>query len=1006
LVQGETPDKILATTFTRKAAGEIRDRIFSRLAKAALSDESALELGSEVGKPTLSKTEAATLLKRLADHQHRLLITTLDALFISMAQAFSLELGLPVNWRIASEENIAKLRDTVLRELLRADGKDKIQDILALLHDGKVKRSVYRDLIDAVQRLYPYFLATEVSAWEWIPSTSVDGELSYEEIVHTLESYDIPLNKSGTPNANIAKLVRKLVTIAETRDWKAFSRSKVTENALNGNYDYYRKPLDPPIIKALDALFTHARHEISMRYKKRLKGVRELLAVYDAAYRSLQSRAGFLTFDDVKHYLSNGSVTGELEHLYYRLDSRICHLLLDEFQDTSINEWKIVEPIADEVLSRPEERTFFCVGDMKQAIYGWRGGVAEIFGSIETRWQHLLPESKDVTYRCAPAVVDFVNDVFSSLANLKCVGDVVYPVQAWLGRFETHEAARKTLSGRVTIEQAQSEQSTVECAVDSVFRLHTEFPDATIGVLVRTNKVVSHILARFSETHPDLLVSEEGAVRITDSALVRAILSLLHAIDHPSDTLSVFHVRDSGLAGALEIPVIEGQLEAEWRSAMYRELLSDGYGAVLNRWCDALAPIADDLDAQRLEQLVEQAYLFDEQRTPRIVDFVQRIEKIAVELPVQAPIRVMSLHKSKGLEFDIVVLPDLSYAPVVKSDEVLVEQESPISRIEKLVSGSGNKFDRALIPQLGELWRAKRNSLTTEVLSLFYVSVTRARQVLHLVLPSEDSRPSTPNASPAEMLFERYGDKIADGLLFGDARVEFDVNNGEEEVVEVKSPKSFEIIETRSTKQKPPRLERISPSKLTSSRQLTDPRISAQASYARDRGSALHLLFESIEWLEDYSIEAVTSDHVLGALESSRLQKVLDEFQDLLRAPVIIEELSRERFSKNERVELWRERAFAIEHEGQLVSGIIDRVVIVYDGVKPISAEITDFKSDSLHKEGAIDERLERYKPQMAMYARAICGLLGREIPVVSKILFLDGPEIRQYPTYNNALNG
>ena len=80
--------------------------------------------------------------------------------------------------------------------------------------------------------------------------------------------------------------------------------------------------------------------------------------------------------------------------------------------------------------------------------------------------------------------------------------------------------------------------------------------------------------------------------------------------------------------------------------------------------------------------------------------------------------------------------------------------------------------------------------------------------------------------------------------------------------------------------------------------------------------------------------------------------------------------------------------------------------MIVYDGVKPISAEITDFKSDSLHKEGAIDERLERYKPQMAMYARAIFALLGREIPVVSKILFLDGPEIRQYPTYINTVNG
>ena len=69
----------------------------------------------------------------------------------------------------------------------------------------------------------------------------------------------------------------------------------------------------------------------------------------------------------------------------YRLDARVAHLLLDEFQDTSPPQWRVLRPFARQVVDGGRRQSFFCVGDVKQAIYGWRGGVAEIFEAIDRR---------------------------------------------------------------------------------------------------------------------------------------------------------------------------------------------------------------------------------------------------------------------------------------------------------------------------------------------------------------------------------------------------------------------------------------------------------------------------------------------------------------------------------------------------------------------------------------------------------------------------------------------
>jgi len=994
LARGETPDKILATTFTRKAAAEIRERIFSRLALAARSAEGAAELAESIALKSFKQGDARVILRRLVEQQHRLLITTLDSLFISMARSFALELGLPINWRIGSEEDGKKLRELAIRGVLEDDDNDQSSalEIVRLIHGGDLARSVHKGIVSEVERLYRYFVSSEPAAWSWITPMKADDAPRYEDIKNIIKQYQVPSNSSGGPNKNIQKLVEKLQTIQATRDWKALGVMSIATAALDGRYEYYKKPLDPELCQAIDGLLAHARVDLTRRHRDRLSGIHAMLDLYNDRYADAQRRLGILSFDDVKSKLASSSVLGQLEPLYYRLDSRICHLLLDEFQDTSMNEWRVLEPIADEILSRPGERSFFCVGDMKQAIYGWRGGVAEIFGSIESRWSNLKPESKQTTYRCAPAIIKFVNHVFGGLEKAPCLNHIRGAVDSWLERFEPHDAARKNLPGQVIMHRLGEGASKAAFTVDLVEDLQQRYPGASIGVLVRKNRAVSDLLARFSEAHPGMAVSEEGAIKITDSPLVRALMSLLRTIDHPGDSLAAFHVEQSGLAAALKIPLKYKAIETTWVAKSRERLLRDGYGAVISEWSRVLERESGDLDRQRLRQLIDQAYLYDLERTTKVADFASHIERVTVELPSEASIRVMSLHKAKGLEFDIVVLPELEDKIEVKRDEILVGQKTPISEIEKIALGAGNEFERKLIPELDTLWQTKLDALTVESLSLLYVGLTRPRQILHLVLPEDKA---IKGVSPAKILSELFDTAESGSVLFGAEDVDVHPENQETRQVRTYSHREITFgdnaIATRA-----PRLEKIRPSRHNERPALINPKIAGVGELARVRGTALHLLFEQVGWIEDFSERDINKERILGLLGAEHAEQVIEEFNKLLIAPEIAAALSRARFGEGAKLELKREQPFAIKDGDNLVSGVIDRLVIKYQGDKPVLAEVLDYKSDRLSGPDAISAKVELYKEQIDFYIKAARALLGVSIPVVSKLVFLDGGRVAE----------
>ncbi len=389
------------------------------------------------------------------------------------------------------------------------------------------------------------------------------------------------------------------------------------------------------------------------RFADQTKATYDLLERFDEAYQRLKASERSLRFEDITRRLGERAIGERLEEVVYRLDGQVAHLLLDEFQDTSALQWRVLRPFAQRVVGGGE-RSLFCVGDVKQAIYGWRGGVAEIFDALDEEFGPLPSQALNQSFRSSPVVIDCVNRVFEGIANNAVLNKCPTAARKWSERFTEHTTARKTLPGycRLVTAAAAAEgedqaTATLRYAAEEVERLHEQSSQCEIGVLVRRNVAVARLI--FELRLRGIEASEEGGNPLTDSPAVQILLSLLTLADHPGDTTARFHVAHSPLAEHVGLAE-HCDSPAAWHLAeeVRRRLMVEGYGPVLEGWAETLAAACDRRDVSRLAQLVEMAYRYEDRATLRATDFVNLVEQQRVEDPTSARVRVMTVHQCQG----------------------------------------------------------------------------------------------------------------------------------------------------------------------------------------------------------------------------------------------------------------------------------------------------------------------------------------------------------------------
>ncbi len=1025
LASGVEPETILAATFTRKAAGEIFDRIVERLVEASLDDESLAELNASLLEGvTLTAPDCTRLLGELMKRVDQLQVRTLDATFGRLARSFSLDLGFPAGLEMMGEVEEGALQVDALDQAVSGLGDGKLLHELARQPGS---REIQTALMDGLKSLYRAFLESDEAAW--LPSLAVSQapEKGTLERAHKrLEAMDVATTQKNEPNKTWEKAKNRILEALEARKWTAVLGESLLCRSVLGVERYSRAVIEEHHRESLNEVAEVGLAGFLADEARHVGAMRTLLAAFDESWRTLEGERGVFCFDDIPRRLADAAL--DRPRLAWRMGQQIDHLLLDEFQDTSVLQWRAIEPIAKDLLSHDDgSMSIFCVGDVKQSIYGWRGGEPRLLPELPSRFEHFGdPQTLEENWRSSPVILDTVNRFFGGLSEVVIQEDwfdedLKEAVEAWSAAFSEHRCSPKTesLPGMAElIEIEENPQRQIESTAAIVAEVHRENPRGTVGVLYRASKPMAALLHCLAQDHGIRASGERGNPLIDSKAVVLA-LSLLRLADHPGDRSSFLHLATSPFAEDLELQFSRPEEElaqARKLSASIRHRLQDrGYGHLLTQFQEKVDQDESfsSWDRMRFAQLVERGFAHDRRPSSRPVDFVDFIREVPVANPSQAKVRVLTIHGAKGLEFDAVVLPDLGGRLLPGQQRLWTRREDPFGALDGVCRSVKKEILPLLegpAPDLVALAGDDRRRRFEESLSLLYVAMTRAKRRLVMLATPEAEKSTSPRPSLLIRRLLGAGEQDDRGVIWAHPE-----NSAEWAVgIEEEAPKEEDGT-------LPPRGAALGLGPTTGPRLLNTRAPSARGdsekvgvtdllerdgAEARNRGTLFHRWFEEIEWANGYERDGCRDEMIaLGRatapdLSEEAIAEHLDEFHNLLDGETVRKSLT-DPLDGTER-EVWRERDFLIRSSGSsgeepfLMNGSFDRVVLEKGEEGFVKAEIIDYKTGAMDN---VEAAVQHYSHQMKSYRWALGQLTGLPEEAIScSLLFVDRGEVKNVP--------
>ena len=493
LLTGNDVQALVCITFTRAAAAEMAERIISKLSKWSFMETHELEidikkiLGYKPSKGEISR--ARELFAIVLENHGRLNIETIHAFCQSLLRRFPLEADVPPYFEIMEQRDASEIlfqaKEDTLAKALRTNNahlSSALETITQHIHESTFPKLV-NSIISERHRITRFL--TRNGGIE----ATISGLRNYLRIRNEDTKAKVLMELGNPPKKRITEL-KSIVQLLLGGSKSDIKRAKIIHGwieedpkDLNKFYDYSEGFLKSTFRTGKVAIKKHLiTQKLSDRYPKatkilkseaerivallaRLRSVTIIEAteavLYFAealleSYRIQKERQSLLDYDDLiskaNHLLTQPGIS---PWVLYKLDGGIDHILIDEAQDTSMNQWQIVESLVDEFMSgqnaQDRRRSVFAVGDIKQSIYSFQGADPNLFHSIKTSFKNRLTNAGhkwrelelNTSFRSAPVILKVIDSVFSHQA----ANDGVSLNQ----KFIKHNAARKMDSGVVEL---------------------------------------------------------------------------------------------------------------------------------------------------------------------------------------------------------------------------------------------------------------------------------------------------------------------------------------------------------------------------------------------------------------------------------------------------------------------------------------------------------------------------------------------------------------------------
>ncbi len=709
LFKGANPSEILTLTFTKKATAEMKERILDYLKilqKENLEDEKEKEKSQNILKeleekyhlkPDLVRNSAQKIYQRFLNAEIR--ISTIDAFFQSILRKFCWFVGLSANFEVNED---TKAHQQQLNEgflsTLNGEQLEELSVFIAqcLSYDNYTSDSILERLRSLKNKLYLFDPNKKEPAFD---------EKGFLEKLRSLNQ-QIQSIETASDRAK---------TAIKCDDFRGFLNSSLTWLKKKSEYRDFKKLKDE--IPTLESECEEIENDLKRYYEAReialFKKFPKFIQLYDKATSKIQA----LDFDAIKdkvHALLNGYEELPAEFFYFRLDSRIAHILIDEFQDTSLNDYKILAPFIDEIKAGIGQakwnRSVFFVGDVKQSIYAFRGSFSSLFESVAKDFYH---DNLEFNHRSSPLIINYVNTIFKKAYQNSPTAylDQKYP--------KTSQNKHAT-DGYVKISLVANER---ELLLEQILQeaknlLEHRIEPKDITLLCATNDDALEIKNYLQENLSAIRPSTESSANLSqfvESKIIKNALKYALAEEpyKPFYKHSVLKLAGYLHDDAIALPGFNPKKESVagfvWKVMELFELYTE-----CAQICLELAVGCEDAN-----------------------EFLEKLEAKSIASSHSKGAQIMTIHKSKGMQFPYVIVCERLGKPNSSHSNQLLEEYDG-TELLRLYYRMKNRevVDKDYARALDKEEAAKDH----EEINVYYVAFTRAE--LGLIVVAKDKKES------------------------------------------------------------------------------------------------------------------------------------------------------------------------------------------------------------------------------------------------------------------------
>lgn len=804
---------LLAITFTNKAVAEMKQRIVETLVN--FSEEKSvveplpmmLKIAEETGKSLNEiQTQSQKILKNLLHNYAAFSVETIDRFNHRLIRTFARDLKLATNFEVTLETN--ELLAEAVDLLLSKAGENK--EITNVLLDFALEKTdddkswdISRDIANAAKLLYDENESDHVSI---LKQKSLEDFLDFKKQL---------ILKKKILSEEIETIASKTLQLIDESglQYDDFSGSylpKHFQNLSNGRYDLNysakwqetlgEKPLYPSrvskeiggIIDELTSFFIANFQETKslvfqlFLIENMLKNITPLSVInlVNQEIETIKQEKNVLPISEFNSLINKEIKNQPAPFIYERLGEKYRHFFIDEFQDTSKLQWENLVPLIDNALSQQLEPTFgslLLVGDAKQSIYRWRGGLPEQFMGLYgddnpfQREKDVFP--LDTNYRSFAEIVDFNNQFFSFVSSY-------FANENHVKLYEDGNKQRQNdkKDGFIKFEFVEKQNKTEKGEAYSNLVLETinnvknkGFLEKDICILTR-KKADGIALGAFLMEQSVPVISSETLLLQT-SALVQMLVSALQVCLYPNndeakiqlldllhDHLNIPEEKHTFFTAFLRISEVKfsenlKEIDVDFSFAeMCSVSLYESF-----EYCIEKFKIADLADAY-LFGFMDLVYDFEQQPQADKISFLDLWETKKENASIPASegtnaVQLMTIHKAKGLEFPVVIFPfaDMQLYDG-KYDKLWYPLENEDFNFKE--AQINYKSEIANYSVIGEnMYNEHRSQLELDTINLLYVTLTRAVEKLYVFaeMPTElkDGIPTTYNHLFMEFLKQK-----------------------------------------------------------------------------------------------------------------------------------------------------------------------------------------------------------------------------------------------------------